>query len=662
MCGIAGICHLQEPGPVSTDVLLRMIGLLQHRGPDESGMYVDDWVGMGNARLSIIDLSSGSQPIHNEDQTMWIVYNGEVFNYPELKTSLQKKGHSFYTNTDTEVVLHLYEERGSSCLDELNGQFALAIWSCRNRELLLARDRVGINPLYYYRSDKHIVFASEVKSILAVEEVPRHIDPIAMDQIFTFWSTLPGRTVFRGINELLPGHFLRLSGGKTAVRKYWDIPFCPREEQLDTSVEEICESTLSLLNDAIRVRLRADVPVGCYLSGGLDSSGLSTLVRRNFDNHLRTFGIHFQQKEFDESEHQNRMVARLGADHTSILALNEQIGSFFPEAIWHCETPLLRTAPVPLFMLSRAVRENGFKVVLTGEGADEIFGGYNIFRETKARRFWARQPDSKCRPMLIGRLYPYIFRDKQRAGQFIQSFFGRGLERSEDPFFSHLIRWQSTSRIKSFFSEELRFEIGDYSGYEELAEYLPQSFNRWDHVSRAQYLEILIFLSHYLLTSQGDRMAMAHSVEIRPPYLDHRIIEFMARVPPRWKIMGLNEKYLLKKVFEGILPRTIVDRPKQPYRAPVSQSFLNGSGDYVREAVSDIALKRTGLFNQNKVVVFFKKLQRTREVSEFDNMTLSGIVSSQIVFDRFIAHFPAREIRPAIPKIIVDKRVIFAKH
>jgi len=656
MCGISGIYNLNRPGAISLNSIKRMVGAINHRGPDSSGIYLDDWAGLGHARLSIIDLSGGSQPIHNEDETMWIIYNGEIFNYPELRQDLILNGHCFYTSTDTEVILHLYEERGPSCLDYLNGQFAFAIWDTQKKELFLARDRVGILPLHYTIQRDSVIFSSEIKSIFMVEEIARQIDPVAMDQIFTFWTTMGERTVFKGIKELPPGHYLKASHRNIQVKKYWDIPFYQSEEQLDWPAEEISARIEELISDAIRIRLRADVPVGCYLSGGLDSSGITTLVRKNFNNHLRTFGIQFEEDAFDESEYQNYMVSFLQTDHTAIQAKNEQVKESFRDVLWHCEKPLLRTAPVPLFLLSKSVRQNGFKVVLTGEGADEVFGGYNIFRETKVRRFWAKQPDSKFRPLLLAKLYPYIFNNNPRIKHFIQTFFGSGLDKLDDPLFSHLIRWQNTSKIKAFFSEELKEEIGDYNGYDNLKQSLPESYGRWDYLSKAQYLEMVIFLSNYLLSSQGDRVAMAHAVEVRPPYLDHRIIDFMGHVPAKWKISVLNEKYILKKAFEEILPERIINRPKQPYRAPIKESLLNGNSSYTEEMLSGHFLNKTRLFDIPKVNRLLKKLQAVQHVNEVDNMALAGIISTQIIFDQFIAQSPIKQIRAINPKIFIDRR------
>jgi len=655
MCGIAGICHMHSPGPLSLKTLQNMTALLRHRGPDEAGIYLDDWVGLAHARLSIIDLFSGIQPIHNEDETMWIVYNGETYNYPELKEELLRKGHRFYTTSDTEVVLHLYEEKGTACVEDLNGQFAFAIWDSRKKEIFLTRDRIGIRPLHYTIKNDLLIFSSEIKSIFACDEVARHIDPLAMDQIFTFWTTLPGRTAFKNICELQPGHYLMLSGGQVTVKRYWDIPFSPRQEQLNMAPDEISGRIGELLLDAVRIRLRADVPVGTYLSGGLDSSGVTALVAKNFDRDVKTFGIRFEEDAFDEGTYQDQMVSFLKTNHSELLATNEKIGTSLPEVIRHTEKPLLRTAAVPLYLLSRTVRNNGLKVILTGEGADEIFGGYNIFRETKVRRFWAKDPDSQCRAELIGRLYPYIFNDP-RLKRSLQSFFAKGLKQTNDPLFSHMIRWANTSKIKRFFSQDLKSAIGSYSGYDEVKQKLPNSYDTWDYLCQAQYLETDIFLSNYLLSSQGDRVAMAHSVEIRLPYLDPRVMEFMGRVPAKYKIFGLNEKYILKKSFNGILPRDIVKRAKHPYRAPITQSLLKGkAAEYTLEMLSERAIKNAGIFDTKKVTNLLRKLKTADAASEIDSMAFVGILSSQILYNQFIDDFSVENGRIDPPQLIVNR-------
>jgi asparagine synthase (glutamine-hydrolysing) len=657
MCGIAGIINLDGPNPIALDSLKRMSGALRHRGPDGSGIYLDDWTGLGHTRLSIIDLAGGTQPMHNEDQTLWIVFNGEIFNYLELRAELLKRQHRFYSTSDTEVILHLYEEKGPPCVEDLNGQFAFAIWDARNKRLFLARDRVGIRPLYYTIAGRRLIFASEIKALFTVNDVRRQVDPIALDQVFTFWTTLHSRTVFETVYELPPGYHLEITDGNVVTRKYWDIPFSGPEQQFDCSIDEVGAELTKLLSDAVRIQLRADVPVGAYLSGGLDSSGITALVKSLCESSLKTFGIRFQEAPYDEGHYQEHMVSFLNTDHMTLLADNDAIGDAFSDVIWHCEKPLLRTAPVPLYLLSRAVHNSGIKVVLTGEGADEVFAGYNIFREAKVRAFCARRPTSKLRPLLFRRLYPYIFGPDTKATTYLPFFFGRHLENAANPVSSHAIRWENTSRLKRFFSPRLVEEVGRYDGYAEIQNGLPKEFETWDPVARAQYLEMHIFLSNYLLSSQGDRVAMAHAVEIRVPYLDHRIIELMGRVPSRWKIRGLAEKYLLKKVYERILPEEIVQRPKQPYRAPIRSVFLNEKAPgYVEELLSRRRVHDAGLFDFSKVEMLLKKMTSSNRGNEMDDMALAGILSTQLVYLQFIAGFPAKDIRPINPDLLVDRR------
>jgi asparagine synthase (glutamine-hydrolysing) len=657
MCGIVGICDLKPGHRANLRDIQRMMAQIRHRGPDQMGVYIDDTVGLGHLRLSIIDLQGGCQPIHNEDQTLWITYNGEVFNYVELRRDLQGQGHRFYTTSDTEVIVHLYEQEGPLCLRRLNGQFAFAIWDSVNRELFLARDRVGIRPLHYTVHNGKLIFASEIKSIFAIAGVPREIDPVSLDQIFTFWTVLPGRTAFRDIHELPPGYYLKVSRGVVETKKYWEIPIYPREEQLDLPLETICCQVSNLLVDAIRIRLRADVRIGCYVSGGLDSSGVAAVAAKKLGVSWNTFGIRFEEKVFDEGTYQERVASFLGSMHRQIWATPQRIGNAFAQTLWHCEKPLLRTAPVPLYMLSQAVSECGLKVVLTGEGGDEVFGGYDIFKEAKVRQFWSHRPDSSLPTLLLSQLYEDIFRDR-RAKRLLQSFFGRGLDRSSDPLFSHILRWDNTSRIKTFFSAEIKAAIGAADPYEPVRQSLPERYHRLDTVGKAQYLEMAIFLSNYLLSSQGDRVAMAHSVEIRLPFLDYRLIDLMARVPSRWKILGLNEKYLLKKVLRPVLPDEIVARRKQPYRAPIVNCLLAGaSGEFARGLLASGAIQRAAMFDAGKVSKLLAKLHAVERPGEIDSMALAGILSSQIIHQQFVEDFTPRSHSTIHPDLMIDRRM-----
>lgn len=636
MCGISGILNLKDSTPINLDQLKRMTYSLRHRGPDETGVYIDNYVGLAQSRLSIIDLSSGSQPIHNEDKSKWIIFNGEIFNYPEIRYRLLKNGHKFYTTTDTEVILHLYEDKKEKCLDELNGQFVFVIWDSQRKEFFIARDRVGILPLFYKIDKNKLIFASEVKAIIESSDDKTEINPLSLEQVFTFWTTLPGKTVFNGINELSPGHYIKSEFGKQLIiKKYWEISYIKENICREKSLPQFTEEISDIIIDSIKIRLRADVPVGSYLSGGIDSSGITALIKSFSNNNLRTFGITFEETNFDESKFQKIMVDYLKTDHSEINATNENIGKYFFDAVYYGEKPILRTSPVPLYMLSQKVRHDGIKVVLTGEGADEVFGGYNIFRETKVRKFWSANINSKYRALLFKKLYPYIFND-QRIKKTLQSFFSFGIEDQENPFFSHIVRWHNSTRLKNFFSSELRDAIGNYNCFEELKDALPTGFNEWNYIFKAQYLEIILFMSNYLLSSQGDRMAMANSVELRVPYLDHRLIEYMSTVPAELKIRGLNEKYLLKKVFYNILPKEIIYRSKNPYRAPIKNSLVNNKFLDLNTMLSEKTISAANIFDPKKISLFKKKVQQNESLSEIDNMTLAGILSTQILYDHFI--------------------------
>ncbi|HWK40032.1 MAG TPA: asparagine synthase (glutamine-hydrolyzing), partial [Hyphomicrobium sp.] len=577
MCGIAGYYRLPLAPEQRAGLLARMIGTLTHRGPDGNGTYADSDAGLAHARLSIIDVDGGRQPMSNEDGTVWISFNGEIFNYVELRAELIARGHVFKTTSDTEVIVHLYEERGPDCVDALNGDFAFAIWDSREKRLMLARDRAGVRPLYYAVRQGGLAFASEVKALLTVPGIEATLDPIALDQMFTFWVPLAPRTPFKDIAELPPGHVLLATREGITTRQYWRFQYPDAAEDRPVSPAEearIAEEVRALLLDAVKIRLRADVPVGAYLSGGLDSSITTAAIRTFVPDRLRSFSVAFATAEFDESAYQQEMVAALGLNHSVTLCQDSDIAAVLPEVIRHTERPIMRTAPAPMLMLSRLVRDNGIKVVMTGEGADEVFAGYDVFKEAKVRRFCAAQPSSRSRPLLLRRLYPYLPRLNAQSQRYLEAFFGGHGDGVDDPLYSHLPRFRTSAGAKGFFSRALRDAIGDYDALADMRDQLPDDFKRWHPLSQAQYLESAYLLPGYILSSQGDRVSMANAVEGRFPFLDHRLIELAARIPPRLKLKGLREKHILRESVKDLLPNGIAQRPKQPYRAPESQAFL----------------------------------------------------------------------------------------
>ena len=650
MCGIAGIYKSSDALYNPEDLLQRMLAVIQYRGPDESGIYINSHVALGSVRLSIIDIQSGQQPLTSQDGKYWIVFNGEIFNYIELKTELKRLGYFFRTESDTEVLLNCYLEYGWKCLNMLNGQFVFAIWNNESKELFLARDRVGIRPLFYSRTNNTFIFGSEIKSLFEHPDVHAGLDMVSMSQIFTFWSTITPRTAFKGIFELPPGHFMKISGEKSEIKSFWSLSFpAGNEDYFKGSINEAAEELEMLLSDAVRIRLRADVQVAAYLSGGLDSSATTALIKKVAPDTLQTFSIGFEDSEFDETSYQQEVSKYLGTRHTAFTCTRQDIGNLFPQVIWHSETPILRTAPVPMFCLSKKVRENNIKVVITGEGADEMLAGYDIFKEGIIREFWSRQPESKYRPLLLQKLYPYLAQFEGNNRKMLKFFFGYELQDTGSPFYSHILRWRNTSSIHNFFSGDVKSELNGYDQYDEVKKMLPSHFNNYNRLNKSQWLESVIFMSSYLLSSQGDRVAMANSVEGRYPFLDYRVMEFASKLPSDYKMHGLNEKFILKRMMRNRLPESVLKRPKQAYRAPIANSFLSSPAkEYVMDLLSEKDINQSGLFSFQAVQKLMDKISKSELVPEMENMALSGIISSQIIYHQYILK---DKFRPSVSRL-----------
>ncbi|KNY15657.1 asparagine synthase [Shinella sp. SUS2] len=633
MCGIAGYYGGNIAPERAADHLRRMVAALRHRGPDGEGILIRSDAGLAHTRLSIVGLADGAQPMATDDGALALSFNGEIFNYVELRDDLTARGHRFRTTSDTEVLLTAFAEKGPSCLADFNGDFAFAIHDTKNRRLVLARDRMGVRPLFYTRHEGALFFASEIGALLALPGMVAEIDPVALDQIFTLWCPIPPRTAYRNIFELPPGHLMTVEGDRQTVRPWWQLSFpdrcdVPPASWFESQVEEL----RALLADATRIRLRADVPVGSYLSGGIDSSIIAALAARSVTRGLRTFSLTFRSEEHDESAWQRQMAATLDAAADSVECSTEAIAHHLPAVMGHIERPILRAAPVPLHLLAARVRERGMKVVLTGEGADEIFAGYDLFREARVRRFCGRQPGSVHRPRLFQRLYPYLPGLKQQTPEYLARFFAFGSEALDDPLYSHRPRFRSTAAAKLFFSAGLKETLVNYDAAEDLAAQLPADFRRWHPLHQAQYLETAFLLPGYILSSQGDRVMMANAVEGRFPFLDHRVVAFAAGLAPDTKLLGLREKHILKEAARGLVPEVIIDRPKQPYRAPDSESFAAPhTPAYLDTVLSPERLAEGGLFNVQAVGKLKEKV-RNGQVSGFrDNTAFIGILSTELL-------------------------------
>jgi len=639
MCGIAGIVPSAQTEVPERARLERMIGILRHRGPDGFGFHVAPGIGLAHARLSIIDLATGAQPIRNETGSVWVVLNGEIFNYLDLRRRLEAAGHRFYTQSDTEVLVHAYEQFGLDFVRYLNGQFAIALWDAERWRLVLVRDRVGIRPLLYAQTPEGLAFASEAKSLFAAGWLRPVLDPVGLAEVGTFWGCIAPRTPFAGIEALPPGHLAVFEEGRLELRRYWDWQFAALGEVEPRGVDEAVEELRELFVDAVRLQLRADVPVGAYLSGGLDSSAVTAAIRRFSSTPLRTFSLEFSDQEFDEREYQQEVSRFLATDHVSLSVATHEIGEALPRATWHIEAPIVRTAGIPLMLLADRVRETGFKVVLTGEGADEVFGGYDIFKEGKIRRFWARQPQSTWRPLLLQRLYGYLANSPVSRGALAGGFFGRSLDAPDDPYFAHRPRWLTTNRVLRLLAPDYRQQLERMQALDRLAELAPRPDPRWPPLSRDQYVEAHTLLTGYLLHAQGDRVAMAASVEGRYPFLDHRLIEFANRLPARWKIRGLEEKYILRRAVRDWLPARVAERTKQPYRAPDSASFFRAGRplDYVAEALSPGSVRAAGYFEPGMVTRLAEKCRSGAAVGFGDNMAFMTVLSTQLLHAQFVA-------------------------
>ncbi|MFC5384826.1 asparagine synthase (glutamine-hydrolyzing) [Aquamicrobium segne] len=614
-------------------LLAHMTGAITQRGPGVQTRFIS-----GSAGLSCVTGQDDHPGLMTfEAGQMTIALHGRIFNADELRDNLRARGQRFATTNDAELVLQLYAHMGEACLPLLNGDFSFALWDEPRRRMVFARDRIGARPLFYTTRGGVLYFASQVKALLQVPGVEARLDPFALDQIFTLWAPIAPRTSFVDIHELEPASVMIAEPGKTTIRPYWQFSFPPIDHpQPVRSEAEAVEELHALLTDAVRLRMRGDTEIGAYLSGGLDSSLVSALVADKTAGKLKTFSVNFDSAEHDESAYQRLMVEALNSEHRSLLCGKGDIARVFPEVIRCTEQPIIRTAPAPLHSLAGFVYETGMKVVLTGEGADEIFAGYDLFKEARLRRFCARQPTSRIRPHLFFKLYPYLPNLQQQSVEFLSAFFHVGEGQLDDPLFSHRPRFKTTSGAKLFYSGQLRAQLKGYDATDDLAGRLPEEFGAWHPLHQAQYLETRFLLPGYILPCQGERMTTAQGIDARFPFLDPRIIEFASRLPPEMKLKGLSEKHIIRKMAQDLVPPAILDRPKQPYRAPDSQAFTgSGNLDYVKEALGEKSIAASGLFNASAVAKLQQKCQAGATTGFRDNAAFVGILSTQLWHQAF---------------------------
>jgi asparagine synthase (glutamine-hydrolysing) len=565
-----------------------------------------------------------------------LIFNGEIFNYRELRLELQADGVQFSSESDTEVLLQLYQREGRDCVKRLNGQWAFAVWDRCRQELVLSRDRVGIRPLHWCKRGNDFLFASEIKALRCHPDLHLQFCPDTMAETLAFWAPLPGNTPFREVFEVPAGHHLVLGRDRVPrIEAYWDWPFGQSECTADFDIEQKSAELLDLLRDAIRLQWRSDVPVATYLSGGLDSSLVSSLSQDIGGNTLHTFSLRFDDANYDESYYQNVMQKHIVSQHHELSCSYESIGDVWEKVVQQSERTLLRTAPAPLYLLAREVASQGFKVVLTGEGADEVFAGYDIFRETLLRRYAIGHPRGTGHRTALATLYPYLPQLKQQPEAFLQNFFSAKAENLEDPLFPLQTRMQLSDRLTGLLQKDFKEAATGRARQDRLIKQLHPNFTSWPLLDRAQYLEAKVLLPQYILGSQSDRMAMASSIEGRHPFLDHRLIEFASKIPSHWRILGVKEKWLLKKAAAKVLPREIIHRPKQPYRAPDLPSLLcarNHLGENLMDRLTPKSLRDTGVFDERSVDTLLRRLRSGGGVGAVrDQMALAAITSTQIL-------------------------------
>ena len=633
MCGIAGIYGLDSDKNNRKTLIRNMSSTLQHRGPDGWGYYISPEIALGQTRLSIVDLATGDQPLTSGDKI--IIYNGEIFNYIELRLELESKGIRFNTTSDTEVLLKTYEYYGLDCFEKFNGQFAVLIWDKKAKELVVARDRYGVRPLFILEFKGNFYFSSEMKAFDQIPGYKRSFNAKHLFEHSLLWNTIADHTVYNDIRTLPGGCYAIYKNNKLITEKHFYQLGQHFNKYIDNTFKQAGEKFIELLNDSVKLRLRSDVPVGAYLSGGIDSSVIVDLVKNHTSKSFKTFSITFSDQEYDESSYQQDMVKHINSDHCAVNITYEDVDKTFPEAVYHFERPVFRTAPIPLFILSQKVRESEIRVVLTGEGADEILWGYDSYKELKLLEFWSKYPSSACRPLLIKKLYPHLshYKDEAQFGM-MKMFYEEFLGDYNNSLAALNIRVHNNKILENYFNRDSHVVYDKDSLIRDMQTVLPANFNNWSLLQRNQFLEMRTLLDGYLLSSQGDRMSLAHGIEGRYPFLDHRVVEYAFALNENYKLNGFSQKHLLRKAFEKRLPSSIINRPKRPYMSPDLKSFINSKGptENTKYFLSELLIKEYQIFNPKWVTRFLKKFEQgiPENIGYRDNMIITFLLSAQI--------------------------------
>ena len=629
MSGIAGIAR-RYPTGVAVESLGRMAAAIKHRGPDGYGFYIGSNVGFAHVRLSVVDIPAGAQPLTNEDGRIVVTYNGEVYNHRELRLELEGRGHVFRTRCDTEVLVHGYEEWGADMLRRLNGQFALAIYDRNQGTVFVARDRFGVRPLFYAQRSGDFYFASEVKAILASGEVEAAMDARGLDEVLTFGAARHARTPFSGVASLEPGTYGIWKDGALWLRHYYELDYPEASDEPPDAVEQLDEIMLR----SVGMRLRADVPVGAHVSGGLNSTITASLAASASQRTIRSFSIDIGDQQSGGSDRQREVAEAVGTVHAFSSLGEDTIAQSFPDVLWHAETPLFSVAPVAMYHLAKLTKESGTKVVVRGEGADELFLGSDLFKEVSVRRFCMRRRESLSRQRLFGRVYPHLAEQGRGRDFWSRTFLEAG--EPSDLLFSHLPRFLG-ARMGMLYTPEFTDALAGVDVIGELRASLPTRFFAWSPLNQAAYLEMTTRLSPYVLSSCGDRMSMAHGVEGRYPFLDHRLFEFAAALPTRSRLPGLREKEILRRWASRVLPRGIKLERKSSFQGSGAPNlFRRNSPAWIDDHLSPDAVRRVGIFSPGAVEALVRS-HRAGSVTELPwHQPVVAVLSTQLWHHQFV--------------------------
>jgi asparagine synthase (glutamine-hydrolysing) len=605
MCGLCGVLNFDGQAPVDQEGLAAMTATLKRRGPDDVGFFCSGPLGLGHRRLSIIDLEMGHQPLSNEDGSVWIVYNGELYNYREIRINLEKAGHRFATQSDTEVIVHAYEEYGADCLKAMNGMFAFALWDGNRRRLLLARDRLGIKPLYYARLPQCLLFGSEVKALVAHPQFERRLDVTALNLYLSLEYVPTPHSIFSGVNKLPPGHFLLVEDGETHLERYWDLRLDKSEPLSTRTIAECSAEVRQLLFDAVKMELVADVPVGVLLSGGIDSSAVAAMMTRASTRPVPSFSVAFDDPSFDESVHARLVARHLGTEHHEFPLSADTALQMLPEIMAGLDEPLGDSSIIPTYCLSRFTKEH-VKVALGGDGGDELFGGYSTLQAHRLANYYQRLAPGWLRhlvePWVLEKL-PVSFDNLSfdfKMRRFLRDY-------SLPPVVRHH-RW-----LGSFTPEEkagLLTPLAQKGGEKmvDLVTSHARQAHTQDPLNQVLYCDLKLYLEGDILV-KVDRASMANSLEVRVPLLNRVLVEYAAHLPHSFKLRGLTTKFLLRQALKGILPESILTRGKKGFNAPVAKWFAGPLKPLLEELLSPQRLKRQGLFQPDFVATLIKEHQ-----------------------------------------------------